>query len=675
MSPTLNGQSNSLPCEPREQRRMIPTHTPTSSDSSHGVDRIPFPSSVKVHTLDNVHLEKIIREHVARISKLGRRMVELPIVLVRSTTNLTVFSESEMKTSVYSSEGDRHSRLAPSGLYASWKLKYSGVPLNHDLDNITDVGPTGSSVEDAIVIDPGVNEGESISTRWSECRGEQCGSDPLSEDQCLTSSSLTEGTSQAMAHVLHREDDSAFSSDLAAPSDKDIIIISSDPEDSTFEDEVSNEASNADDGKLTENDSPRTKRSRENDRTHSSRTRFALPSTDTNQDALECSKQHQGQPSAPFAKPPSTRRLSRRSQARESAPERRQTTADAENNPDAHVSQPQPKRIPLPRTQYGRSRRIATPATIDLPLVAVTMRGDCHFIHKKEKHRITRLSPPNTNTFRHVEDVCIVDDTVVLGCDKGSHQISFLPISAPHIINARHSPHSHLRHQGMTMRGVSCLAAMHAEAGHIKFVSGGHDGFIHIWTANIQALDGARSEKVAFHGCNISALAYGHHNATLLSSAQKTMVVTDLNRMTHVTNRFSNEIQQIHVHPQAPYMTLFEEGLKVRHLDRQILLYDSRKSTFDKAPCLSFGQRSPEAKFSPSYTRGSTHLVYFARGSEDGAVLLWDFRNTKIPPFKGIAVKRHYQQAEKVVHTVFVDSDIVTLGDGVVTFFERYLAA
>jgi len=222
---------------------------------------------------------------------------------------------------------------------------------------------------------------------------------------------------------------------------------------------------------------------------------------------------------------------------------------------------------------------------------------------------------------------------------------------APHIIDARHSPHSHLRHQGMSMRGVSCLAAIHAEAGHIKFVSGGHDGFIHIWAANIQALDDARSDKVAFHGSSVSALAYGHHNATLLSSAQKTILATDLNRMIDVTNRFSNEIQQIHVHPQAPYMSLFEvsdlgprlilrlrKPFKVRHLDRQILLYDSRKSTFDKEPCLSFGHRSSDTKFSPSYTRGSAHLVYFARGSEDGSVFLWDFRNTKVRP---LAINLH----------------------------------
>ena len=49
--------------------------------SSHGVDRIPFTPSAKLHKLDNLHLEEIIRKHVVSISKLGRQIVGLPIIL------------------------------------------------------------------------------------------------------------------------------------------------------------------------------------------------------------------------------------------------------------------------------------------------------------------------------------------------------------------------------------------------------------------------------------------------------------------------------------------------------------------------------------------------------------------------------------------------------------------
>lgn len=36
-------------------------------------------------------------------------------------------------------------------------------------------------------------------------------------------------------------------------------------------------------------------------------------------------------------------------------------------------------------------------------------------------------------------------------------------------------------------------------------------------------------------------------------------------------------------------------------------------------------------------------------------------------------MEKRFQQAEKVVHTIFADRDIATFGQGVVTFFEDYL--
>ncbi|KIJ70273.1 hypothetical protein HYDPIDRAFT_79220, partial [Hydnomerulius pinastri MD-312] len=107
---------------------------------------------------------------------------------------------------------------------------------------------------------------------------------------------------------------------------------------------------------------------------------------------------------------------------------------------------------------------------------------------------------------------------------------------------------------------------------------------------------------------------------------------------------------------------------KVRHLDRQVQLYDGRKGKFGEEPCMSFGHRSSNAKFAPSHTRGSALNSHFAMGGKDGSVLLWDFRNTK-----QAVVERRYQQAEEVVHTIFAGKDIATFGQGVVTFFENYL--
>ncbi|KAF8138183.1 hypothetical protein EV363DRAFT_1393650 [Boletus edulis] len=326
-----------------------------------------------------------------------------------------------------------------------------------------------------------------------------------------------------------------------------------------------------------------------------------------------------------------------------------QSPAESEEEP---ASDPHLKRVSLPKTDHGRARRLLMPESADLPLVAVTMRGDCHFIERKKKYRISGYSLPNPGVFRHVGDVCMVGNTAILGCDKGTHQISFLDVTGkPKMIHSAWSPHSSgPRYHDTQKRGVSRLAAIHANEGHIKFLSGGYDGTIHEWTAGIEKLNEPRSRKVVSHGACIMALAYSDRDRSVMASAQRRLHITDLNRSKTMTHPFSNDIQQIHIHPQAAYITLLEGG-------------------FDGEPCLSFGHRNTSGKFSGTHTRGSVHLVHFAMASEDGGVLLWDFRNSQ-----RAVIERRFQQAEKVVHAIFADRDIATFGQGVVTFFEDYLA-
>ena len=61
------------------------------------------------------------------------------------------------------------------------------------------------------------------------------------------------------------------------------------------------------------------------------------------------------------------------------------TSSESEEELDCPASDPQLKRVPLPKTDHGRARRLLMPESADLPLVAVTMRGDCHFIERKKK--------------------------------------------------------------------------------------------------------------------------------------------------------------------------------------------------------------------------------------------------------------------------------------------------
>jgi len=43
------------------------------------------------------------------------------------------------------------------------------------------------------------------------------------------------------------------------------------------------------------------------------------------------------------------------------------------------------KRVPLPRTPYGRSRRLLIPVSDNLPLAAITMRADVQFIDRRRQ--------------------------------------------------------------------------------------------------------------------------------------------------------------------------------------------------------------------------------------------------------------------------------------------------
>ena len=129
----------------------------------------------------------------------------------------------------------------------------------------------------------------------------------------------------------------------------------------------------------------------------------------------------------------------------------------------------------------------------------------------------------------------------------------------PQMIGVTCSPHSSgPRYQDTQRRGVRCLAAIHAKGGHIKFLSGGYDGAVYEWVAGVENLDEPRSRKVVSHDACIMALAYRDRDRSIVVSAQKKLHVTDLNRCKTMIHPFSNDVQQIHIHPQAAYVTLLE---------------------------------------------------------------------------------------------------------------------
>jgi hypothetical protein len=106
---------------------------------------------------------------------------------------------------------------------------------------------------------------------------------------------------------------------------------------------------------------------------------------------------------------------------------------------------------------------------------------------------------------------------------------------------------------------------------------------------------------------------------------------------------FSNNIHQIHMHPDASSVSILEvcvlkrlscllplNAAKLDHLDAQIQLFDDRKKHgFNRPADCEFGHRSVDGRAS-RYSRGSTHLSYFVRGYPDGCVCIWDYRNAQV---------------------------------------------
>lgn len=348
----------------------------------------------------------------------------------------------------------------------------------------------------------------------------------------------------------------------------------------------------------------------------------------------------------------------------------RASSLSSESSADQEVVRlPVLKRVPLPKTPYGRSRRLLIPASDNLPLVAISMRADAQFINRQDQFRLTLNSLPNLGVQQHVEDACVVGDIVVLGFNSGPSQVTFLPVTtkAPRRIDSKALPHvSPPRMSRSSGEGVRCLAAMNATAGSVEFFTGGHDRRIFKWSADTQSLEEPTVTKIGpFLDSGVSAMAYRHDDNSLVSSDTKKLYVTDLTRShTPSPAQFSNDVNQIHVHPQIPHLTLLE----VRHLDHQMAMFDRRMGGFDKAPCCTFGYRNANAKFEQSYTKGGIHHTFFARGHHDGTVVLWDFRYVK-----NIVTKRQSRLTQSVVHTVVADSRVVTFSDGIVTFLNDFL--
>ncbi|KAJ8086416.1 hypothetical protein PM082_005239 [Marasmius tenuissimus] len=311
----------------------------------------------------------------------------------------------------------------------------------------------------------------------------------------------------------------------------------------------------------------------------------------------------------------------------------------------------------VPKVQHGRARRVLAPTSPGLPMVTVSMRADFQFFDIQRRVRLSSKSMPASllEDTLHVEDATIVDDTVVVGYDKGPYQVTLLDLGSGAQANVKRSELSHKPHAtdstskiNASGRAISCLAP---DLSGGSFVSGGYDRTIYRWS-----LDGGRPRKITTVNAAPSSIACRQEE--LLVGVGKVIEVYDIEHIHAHPQRYklSNGISHIHIHPSARSISVVE----VDHLDQQILLFDCRKRQYNRPADCALGHRS--SKWS-RYYRGSVLHSYFVRGYSDHTICLWDFRNPKSP----VAKKR---REVKAVHTAFTDAGIVAFGGDTVTFLD-----
>ncbi|KAF8897350.1 hypothetical protein BD779DRAFT_1490354 [Infundibulicybe gibba] len=322
------------------------------------------------------------------------------------------------------------------------------------------------------------------------------------------------------------------------------------------------------------------------------------------------------------------------------------------------------------RTDNNTTHQPIQTATVDVPaLMTVSMRADTHFFHPVKRHRISSYSMPCREDYQHVEDACVVGETIVIGYGDGPQQISLLRMNkdrSPRKIELNHKPHSRpIRCGRPDTKGtmlVSCLAAACSSGKNVKFFTGGYDKSIRRWTV-LDDHGSATSERIA--QVTTAPFALASRGRQILIAAGRNFLNIDLN---HIMAKpklapLSNPVYQIHIHPQAPNITILETS----HLDSQVHIFDDRrKCGLDRAPDCHFGYRH-EGPLASRYSRGSTHHSYFVKGYPDGYICVWDYRSTQTP-----VVKIQHRRVEPVVHTIFTKSEIICFGKDTLTFLDHH---
>ncbi|KAG6378452.1 hypothetical protein JVT61DRAFT_12707 [Boletus reticuloceps] len=331
------------------------TPPPLPLSAPQGVERIPLPATLNPNRLAAQYLGQLASERIDVLRRQGRHVVGLPVVL----------NDGIVLNWVRQKLGSIHNEDTPvfrrgTTRFAEQRDEKRRIPA-------VSTGDSGTSAADAIVIDSDEDMGGMSSlSRGDEPRG-------LPNDHGASSNrDVIDYSNSDIALFSSVRSENRADDDLEDPYHSPPPPIPSAPPSRctlTIEDEaVALSGLHSDDTDVSTSDTEADGTDEEaNGAEDIQGSRHGTPQPVNKLGANGKRRDHAERPGVS---------KKQRKACYEEAP----TESEEERASDPHL-----KRVSLPKTDHGRARRLLIPDSADLPLVAVTMRGDCHFIERKKK--------------------------------------------------------------------------------------------------------------------------------------------------------------------------------------------------------------------------------------------------------------------------------------------------
>ncbi|KAG2058868.1 hypothetical protein BDR06DRAFT_950108 [Suillus hirtellus] len=281
-------------------------------------------------------------------------------------------------------------------------------------------------------------------------------------------------------------------------------------------------------------------------------------------------------------------------------------------------TRPGPSRLLL--DAHDKPRRILS-AHWNSSLITVSMRGFVESLGMPNLVHQHNLRRPAAPTQESVDDACILHagDTsvVVLAHAREEKQISYLTFQTSRgtnfgVVN---------RPWNTTKKGGASVVSTMLQP--LMFTSGGHDHAVHIWKISPDFMSVSSTLLAIKHTSVIQSLLPIRDTSHKLISAGADCSVHlwDLSPE-RVVHTFKTSNSPYHAHKtESPFCTLLEVG----HRDLQFELRDHRMVPEHPAERFGFFTTELHGRF----IKGDTWSHFFASGSRNGSVRLWDLRNVR----------------------------------------------